>query len=1111
MPTSLPTPLARQAILALAWLLLASVPAAEVGAAEPVDYLTQIKPIFRERCFACHGALKQEGELRLDSAASIRKGGDSGGAIEPDRALTSLLIERVEADEDDGRMPPEGKPLTAEEIELLKSWIDSGATAPKDDRPEEDPSNHWAFQSPTKSALPRPLDPLWRDNPVDAFIAAQRESLGLKPTPLVDRRLLLRRVYLDLIGLPPTRAQMQAFLNDSREDAYERVVDELLESLHYGERWGRHWMDVWRYADWAGLGAQLRYSQKHIWHWRDWIVESLNDDKGYDSMLLEMLAADEIAPTDRDKLRATGFLARNYFLFNRTTWLDNTIEHTSKAFLGLTMNCTKCHDHKYDPFSQVDYYRLRAFFEPHQVRLDSVPGQTDLEKDGLPRVFDAHPDEPTYVHVRGDASNPDKTAAIDPGVPDILAWNALKIRSIQLPPAAHRPEIQTFVLDDLLDSAAAQIAAAEKSVEARRRQLASLETKAKTEQADSTPSRAQSEPGKPFLVDEFDALGKEHWEIGPGQWKAADGRLIQSQIGASRAYLKSKREHPADFEAVLKFRTTGGEKWKSVGLAFDVGGDHEKLVYLSAVAPGSKLQISYKVGAKQNYPADGLVGMPVALDTDYEIRIRVRKKLVNVALNGRHVLAYSLPIARSPGRFELVAFDAAVEFDSLRSQTLSGATKLVETKGKVTKSNEPLTVEQAKLAAIIADRVLASARARTDAIRTAHIANVEKAKQSEDKSLKPLIGAAALAARNFELTEAEHKLALAEQGLLNSAPATKKKAEKTVADAKAARAKANEACKKPGDGYYLIRASQKALEGPDEKSPSRFAPYPKESTGRRTALARWIIDSKNPLTARVAVNHICMRHFGQPIVDSVTDFGRRAPRPAQLKLLDWLAVDLMEHKWSMKRLHRLLVTSQTYRLSTSTATVDAETMKADPDNAYYWRRLPMRMQSQLVRDSLLQLAGVLNPTVGGPTIDPSKADTANRRSIYFTHSRDDRSKFLTMFDDADILRCYRRDESIVPQQALTLANSKQSILLSRELAKRLQSELGEVDDKTFVVEAFRLILAIEPTDAETAACLDAVSRTKQVLLAAKHASPASRARADLVHALINHNYFVTIR
>jgi hypothetical protein len=176
-------------------------------------------------------------------------------------------------------------------------------------------------------------------------------------------------------------------------------------------------MDIWRYSDWYGLGEQLRHSQKHIWHWRDWIVESLTADKGYDQMVVQMLAADELAPEDRGNLRATGFLARSYYLFNRTTWLDETIEHACRALLGVTMQCVKCHDHKYDPIAQADYYRMRSIFEPLHVRLDPWPGETDFEKNGLPRVFDLHLDKPTYRHVRGDDKNEDKSKSMTPGVP----------------------------------------------------------------------------------------------------------------------------------------------------------------------------------------------------------------------------------------------------------------------------------------------------------------------------------------------------------------------------------------------------------------------------------------------------------------------------------------------------------------------------------------------------------------------------------------------------------------------------------------------------------------------------------------------------------------------
>ena len=324
------------------------------AAQESVDYSRQIKPVLQARCYACHGALKQEAGLRLDTAALAIKGGDTGAAIKAGDADGSLLLKRVTADDESMRMPPEGEPLKPGEIAVMKAWIADGAKSPADEKPERDPRDHWAFRVPVRPAVPEVANKAWVKNPIDAFIAAEYQKRGIVPQKPADKRVWLRRVSLDLIGLPPSREEQDAFLADESADAYDRVVTRLLDSPQYGERWGRHWMDIWRYSDWWGLGAEVRNSQKHIWHWRDWIIESLNADQPYDQMLREMLAADELYPHDLDKLRASGFLARQYFKFNRTSWLDETIEHTSKAMLGLTFNCAKCHDHKYDPFSQQE-------------------------------------------------------------------------------------------------------------------------------------------------------------------------------------------------------------------------------------------------------------------------------------------------------------------------------------------------------------------------------------------------------------------------------------------------------------------------------------------------------------------------------------------------------------------------------------------------------------------------------------------------------------------------------------------------------------------------------------------------------------------------------------
>lgn len=229
---------------------------------------------------------------------------------------------------------------------------------------------HWSFRKLVQPPVPASPHQAWASNPIDAFLAVQHEKHGLIPQEAAAPHVLLRRIYMDLVGVPPTPEELADFIAQPTDGHYLKVVEDLLASPRYGERWGRHWMDVWRYSDWAGHNAEVRESQPHIWRWRDWIIESTNADKPYDRMIHEMLAADEIAPLDPSALRATGFLVRNWFRYNRNVWLENAVEHTGKAFLGLTMNCAKCHDHLYDPIPQTDFYRMRAFFEPHDIQTD---------------------------------------------------------------------------------------------------------------------------------------------------------------------------------------------------------------------------------------------------------------------------------------------------------------------------------------------------------------------------------------------------------------------------------------------------------------------------------------------------------------------------------------------------------------------------------------------------------------------------------------------------------------------------------------------------------------------------------------------------------------------
>lgn len=823
-------------LLIAAWgLAIAAVPWPARGG---VDYAKDIKPQLKARCYACHGALKQKGGLRLDTAAAMRKGGDGGNIL---AAKDSILVERVITPDLDERMPPEGEgaPLNAQEAAKLKAWIAAGAPAPADEQAEPDPRSHWAYQAPKSSG-----------KSMDTLLASHLAAKGLKPQPAAAPEIWLRRVYLDLMGLPPSPEQISSFLKDSTPAARARLVDQLLSTPQYGERWARHFMDIWRYCDWYGLGAQLRHSQKHIWHWRDWIVESLNNDKGYDRMVVEMLAADELAPEDRDNLRATGFLARSYYLFNRTTWLDETIEHTSRAFLGVTMQCVKCHDHKYDPINQAEYYRMRAVFEPLHVRLDPWPGETDLEKNGLPRVYDLHLDRATYRHVRGDEKNEDKSKALTAGVPEVLSFTSFTPRTVPLPSTSVHPVLLPFVLDD---------------------------------------------------------------------------------------------------------------------------------------------------------------------------RLRTAERLSQAASSTKD--------------------SAAIKAASLRPAMMKAAFAADQSSG-----NKDL------------DRAAASAEAV------------------------------------FKLAQAEAELSRLQK---TAAPDDTKKKEAHQKQIKAAEASLEQARKKagsPGETYTSILASLKAQEGPDDDKNTQVQSYPATSTGRRLAFASWIADKRNPLTARVLVNHVWTRHFGASLVPDVGDFGLRCTPPLHQDVLDTLAVDFMAHGWSMKHLHRTMVLSDLYARSSSNAGADSAVLAADSDNAFYWRMNPRRMESQVVRDSLLQLSGKIDLTLGGPSIDPDKSETSPRRSLYFVQNADVEHKFLATFDNANVLECYRRNESVVPQQALALTNSK----LSRECAESLAIRMKSFDEAAFIDQAFIAVLGRTPTHKEKTVSISGLNTL-------------NHSRSLFLQALLNHNDFVTLR
>ena len=935
------------------------------AAAEPgVDYLREVKPILRARCASCHGALRQKAGLRLDTAELARAGGKGGPAIVPGDAEGSELLDRVVAAEDAGRMPPasEGVALSIAEVETLRRWVDQGAAAPPEPTPS-DPREHWAYRPPTRPPVPD-LGPEWAGNPIDAFLEEARRRKGLVAAGPAPRDVWLRRVAIDLAGLPPTPEERQAFLADASPGAEERAVDRLLATPAHGERWARHWMDIWRYSDWYGLGEEIRYSHPHIWRWRDWIVESLNRDKGYDRMVVEMLAGDEVAPGDPDTVRATGFLVRNWDIFNRNAWLGNTVEHTARSFLGLTLQCAKCHDHKYDPIAQADYYRFRAFFEPYHVRIDRVPGQPNRAKDGLSRVFDDFLDAPTYLFRRGDEANPVKDRPLAAGTPLVLGGRELEIRSVPLPVSAHTPDRREFVIREAIEA----------------------DEKAAVEASASLASAAQG------------------FDVAPQELAAAEDADRKSRAATAAA-------------ATPEARATS-------------------LIAASAAAE--------RLARARHAIAPTTATRDLAEAT------------------GR------LAEARRAARLALVAVER-LEDEGAR-----------DVAADIWEASAQATVDaQRRLALAEADRARLVARQAEAQAAAALDANVAVAVDPKNAATQTAVSlaAAALAKARAGRDEAEGKFAQAEVEV-----------------------------SKPLTASYTPRP----LEFPRAKTSYRDtpgnAPFSQVSTGRRLALARWIADGRNPLTARVAVNHVWARHFGEPLVPSVDDFGLRAPRPEHLALLDWLATEFVDSAWSLKRLHRLIVTSKAYRMRSAADRADDPGATIDPDNRLLWRMNVRRMEGEAIRDGLLSLSGRLDRTMGGPDLPTASADEGTRRSIYYRYARGSRDKLLTMFDAAGIEECYRRRETVVPQQALALANGKAALAGAEAIATALGREAGVVEDGAFAVAAFVRVLGREPTEAERAECVAGLRE-----LAGPDPAGKARARVALVHVLINHDDFVAIR
>ncbi|MBW3596933.1 MAG: PSD1 and planctomycete cytochrome C domain-containing protein, partial [Planctomycetes bacterium] len=401
--------------------LAAKLPAA---AGRTVDFVEDIQPLLRTTCYSCHGPEAQEGGLRLDVKKRAMDGGDGEAVIEAGKSAASRLVHAIAGiDESLGQMPPdgEGTPLTEEQIGLVRAWIDQGASWPESADGAASEAAHWSFQPIARPALPDVDDEAWSQNPIDAFILARLEQELIAPSPPAERATLMRRVYLDLLGLPPPPQELEAFLADESPDAYERLVDRLLASPHYGERWARRWLDLARYAD--SDGYEKDKPRPHAWRYRQWVIEAINADMPFDEFTVAQIAGDLLPDAGLDDRIASGF-HRNT-LHNTEGGIDpeedrvkKTIDRTntvSTIWLGLTMGCAQCHSHKYDPITQREYFSMYAFFNSLNEADIDVPEQKEAKAQAVAEL-----DKPreTHIHVRGDFLSPGDV--VTPATPAVL-------------------------------------------------------------------------------------------------------------------------------------------------------------------------------------------------------------------------------------------------------------------------------------------------------------------------------------------------------------------------------------------------------------------------------------------------------------------------------------------------------------------------------------------------------------------------------------------------------------------------------------------------------------------------------------------------------------------
>ena len=984
--------------------------------ARAVDYSRDIRPILSENCFACHGPDEKarKGKLRLDVAESAYAERNGLTRIKPGDLANSEVWARITSTDAEEVMPPPDShlKLTDAQKQSLKTWIAQGAVY----------ASHWAFAAPRKSALPSSGSQLPVD-PIDAFVRAQLAKESLRPAIEADRRTLIRRLALDLTGLPPTGAEVEAFTSDRDPQAYTKLITRLLASPHFGERMALDWLDAARYADTNGFSID---GGRHMWLWRDWVIQAFNDNKPYDRFLVEQLAGDLLPNRTDADLIASGFQRNNMVTHeggtipeeNLTNYNADRVKTLGEAVLGLTLGCAQCHDHKFDPITQKDYFQTFAFF-------NTLPDK------GL-----------------------DGNAGVNPG-PSVKARTVLKTGE----EAVLRGEIVALEAK-LARRDDAVLAAWDKREQARWRErgkdLRVLPLKAVKI---STPNRAVgfdiTPEGRVSLknpgdMGAFDILAELPKDAGPitglrfvmhpvadaalGGWGFGPSKGAPARAPATKKKAAEKMTPPPEPTQKGSFKLT------AIAASVDaVPGDQVNLHKFEKIS-----RVTASSWEPQN-PAVGVLdprndsGWSPDLATDGPVHLTA-------------TLVRPIDPAATPHLTVQLNFGAGKAY-------IAGLVEVCAIIGTDDGTDLPADVVAA----------LKTPQAQRTAEQVASL-------WRECAAHGPELRRDRVALENLR----ERLAALTE-------PFT---------------AMVMEVAAKPRDTFILNRGD---YAQPTEKvsagTPSALPPLPAGAPADRLGLAQWTVMKENPLPARVAVNRLWKLFFGTGIVGTPADFGSQGEWPSHPELLDWLAVEFVEHGWDVKHLVRLIVSSATYRQSSAAS---AELLERDPENRLLARGPRFRLPAEFVRDNALAVSGLLVPRLGGPSVNPytpgdlwrevshygSSPATAQtfvqdhgeklyRRSFYTYWKRTAPPPNMMAFDAPNREVCtVARGNTTTPLQALVTLNDPQFVEAARCFAERVLLRKEVASDEARIRWAFAECVSRPPQDQELAVITAALKRER---------------------------------